>query len=286
MCYNRDIKREFQMEVKEMAKLYATGLSTGQIAKLIGYKTAKSVGDKMKTAGYKLRTSQETTSMKKTYDENMFKYIDASWKGYFLGLLLTDGWVTGKNTVGYSTVDRDIIDYMSMCTNKSIQTVDSQEKINPQGNSFITKTEYRLNFTSDQIYHDVQRLGVIANKSKILKGPELYVEEYAYLKDIVRGIIDGDGTLGFPSNSDKSMYFRIVSASEDFIDWCILALRILGMENLRKKLLASKMWEVTSGHPKNLAILANTIYASNYGLVRKRKLIISHYNNFAGRITE
>lgn len=274
------------MEVKEMAELYASGLTTKQIAKLAGYKTGKSIADKLKIAGYELRTYQETVNFKKTYDENMFKYIDASWKGYFLGLLLTDGWVTGKNKVGYSTVDKDIIDYLSICTNKDVQIINEHEKINPQGNKHIAKTQYRLNFSSTEIYNDIQRLGVVPNKTKIIKGPNLYFEEYAYLKDILRGIIDGDGTLGFPSNSQKSMYFRILSASEAFIDWCILALRILGMENIKKRPIKNSMWELTSGHPKNIAILANTIYANKYGLVRKRELIISHYNNFLGRITE
>jgi len=40
---------------------YKQGLSTNEIAKLAGCKTAKSVGDKIKLSGLSLRTSAETT---------------------------------------------------------------------------------------------------------------------------------------------------------------------------------------------------------------------------------
>ena len=82
------------MLIEEMKNLYLDGHSANEIAKMAGYKTAKSISDKLKKAGVQMRTSAESKDLKKTYDNSMFKYIDRSWKAYFLGLLLTDGWVT------------------------------------------------------------------------------------------------------------------------------------------------------------------------------------------------
>ena len=62
-----------------------------------------------------------------------------------------------------------------------------------------------------KIVKDLKRLSVVPNKTNILSGPDLRYSELKYLNFIMRGIIDGDGTFGFPSNSDESIYFRIIS---------------------------------------------------------------------------
>lgn len=266
------------MLVEEMTRLYLAGYSAGKIAKMAGYKTAKSVSDKLKKAGVQMRTSAQSQALKRTYDESMFEEIDSCWKAYFLGLLLTDGWTTTENTVGWSSVDYDAVKFLSDCTGKSIQTVSHSKSTftNPQGQICNRKPEYRLVFTSSKMVEDVKRLGIVQNKTHTLSGPELKTKEMMYLKYIVRGIIDGDGTLGFPSNNPQSMYFRITSASKEFIDWCEWALHILGMENLRTRKAADKLWELNSGRPENIRVL-RTIYAKPFGMNRKYKKIWNHY---------
>ena len=128
---------------------------------------------------------------------------------------------------------------------------------------------------------DIARLGIVNNKSLILKGPNLTNNELRYLSYILRGIIDGDGTLGFPSNCAKSMYFRIVSGSEAFIDWCIWALEILGMKDLRKRAIDKTMWEVNSAQASNIAILNFSIYPGEMGMKRKSQLIKNHFNTYS-----
>ena len=277
-------RKFFDLEIAK--KMYLEeNRSLHEIAKVFGFRTPKSIGDKLKSAGVCIRTSQNAHTIKKSYSDNILERIDTEWKGYFLGLLLTDGWITSRSDnlvdiVGLSSVDRDVIEYISLCTGKSIQTVDHSvgTKIGPLGTEINRKTEYRIVLNSTKIVSDLERLGVVERKTNILKGPDLTFEEMKFLPQILRGIIDGDGTFGFPSNNENSVYFRIVSASEDFIDWCIHSLNILGMRNINKRMCTDSMWELNTAQHSNISILVNSIYQGQFGMNRKREKLLTVFN--------
>lgn len=272
------------MQENEMKRLYNSGMSCMEIAKIFGYKTPKSISDKLTRIGVKLRTGQNKNSQTIIYNTDIFKKIDTEWKAYYLGLLLTDGWITHRkdgviDTIGYSSVDKDAAEYIALCTGKPIQVVNkNSNNIGPNGNLINQSTEYRVVLTSIEMVNDLKRLGVVENKTHILEGPRLSYDELIYLPQILRGIIDGDGTLGFPSNNLSSMYFRIISASEKFIDWCIWALNVIGMRDINKRKINDVLWELNSAKPTNIAILANSIYRGNFGMSRKHNLIQNHFN--------
>ena len=273
-----NLKKEFNLE--EAKRLYLeNGWSAGQIAKLYGFKSQKSVADKLKADGVVLRTGQNLYTTMKSYSDDIFESIDSEWKGYFLGLLLTDGWVTGDSTIGYSSVDKDVVEYLSELTGKNIQFVDRKNKtfINQTGYTCRISDEYRLMFSSKKMVEDLKRLSVVNNKTHILKGPNLTTDELIYLPQILRGIIDGDGTLGFPSNHVGSIYFRITSASEKFIDWCIWALKVIGMRNINKRNISESFWEINSAQAHNVEILVHSIYAEELGMNRKRNKLLENY---------
>lgn len=275
---------ENNMQINEMKRLYDSGMSCAEIAKIFGYKTPKSISDKLKRFGVDIRTGQNKNSQTVVYNTDIFQNIDSEWKAYYLGLLLTDGWITHRedgavNTIGYSSVDRDVVDYISLCTGKPVQIVNKNlTKIGPDNKEINQSTEYRVILTSKEMVKDLVRLGVVENKTHILEGPKLSMDELIYLPQILRGIIDGDGTLGFPSNSTSSMYFRIISASEKFIDWCIWALNVLGMRDIHKRKVNEVLWELNTAKPSNIAILTNPIYRGNFGMSRKYNLIHNHFN--------
>lgn len=272
------------MQENEMKRLYDSGMSCMEIAKIFGYKTPKSISDKLTRIGVKLRTGQNKNSQTIIYNTDIFKKIDAEWKAYYLGLLLTDGWITHRkdgvvDIIGYSSVDKDAAEYISLCTGKPIQVVNrNSNNIGSNGNLINRSTEYRVVLASVEMVNDLKRLGVVENKTHTLEGPRLSCDELIYLPQILRGIIDGDGTLGFPSNNSSSMYFRIISASENFIDWCIWALNVIGMRDINKRKINDVLWELNSAKPTNIAILANSIYRGNFGMSRKYNLIQNHFN--------
>ena len=272
-------KKEFNIE--EAKRLYLEEKrSTVEIAKIFGFKTSKSISDKLKACGVEIRTGQNLYTVSKNYSDDIFEKIDSEWKAYFLGLLLTDGWITGERTVGYSSIDRDVVEYLSLLTGKSVQIV-SHEKdrkfINIQGYECNRRDEFRIILSSKKMVDDLVRLSVVSNKTHVLNGPNLEYNELQYLPQIIRGIIDGDGTFGFPSNNNKSIYFRIVSASEAFIDWCIYSLRILGMRNINKLQTRENFWELNTAQSYNIEILVNSIYRGDFGMSRKKNKLIEHY---------
>lgn len=275
--YNKNQLKEFNFE--EAKRMYLEeGRSTGEIAKFYGYKTHKSIADKLKAGGVEIRTGQNLYTTMKKYSDDIFEKIDSEWKAYFLGLLLTDGWITGDKTIGFSSTDKDVVEYLSELTGKNIQFVDkSGKQIGPLGLEVNGKPEYRLVFSSKKMVEDLKRLSVVNNKTHILQGPNLFYDEFQYLPQILRGIIDGDGTLGFPSNKPGSIYFRIISASEDFIDWCNYSLRILGMRNIKKREIYDGFWEINSAQPYNIEILMHSIYRDDFGMSRKRNKLIENY---------
>ena len=56
------------------------------------------------------------------------------------------------------------------------------------------KTRYRLQIGSKEIFQDLEKLGMIQNKSKVMRFPDVPVE---YFPDFLRGYFDGDGCVHF-----------------------------------------------------------------------------------------
>ena len=168
-------KKEFNIE--EAKRLYLEEKrSTVEIAKIFGFKTSKSISDKLKACGVEIRTGQNLYTVSKNYSDDIFEKIDSEWKAYFLGLLLTDGWITGERTVGYSSIDRDVVEYLSLLTGKSVQIV-SHEKdrkfINIKGYECNRRDEFRIILSSKKMVDDLIRLSVVSNKTHVLNGPNL-----------------------------------------------------------------------------------------------------------------
>jgi len=255
-----------------MAKLYNRGLTLCKVAKIFGYKTGKSIGDKLKAQGFPIRQGSE--AYPREYDENIFEVIDCHWKGYFLGLLLTDGWVQESgHSVCIDLTDLDAIEFLSQCTGKSLRRYEHKSKMTPQGKICDCKDSYRLCFTSQKMYNDVQKYGVVPHKTSHIPKIQLEVHELRYLRHIVRGIIDGDGTFGFPSNIKGTSYCQICSASENFLRQVQVYLEILGLINinLHKK---GEYYFLETGEKKNMRILEYCVYREDYGMTRKRQALI------------
>jgi len=265
-------------KIQEMKDLYDKGLSLKQIAKIFGYKTGKSISDKFKKHNIPTRSIKEQKALLKTYDESFLEKLDASWKGYFIGLMLTDGWInTDKTNVGLQSVDEDLISFISLCTNKNYFKYPGKNFENPTNKKiYIGKDFYRINFTSEKLYQDIQRFGIVQNKTKCIGKINLYPDEQKYIKDILRGIIDGDGTFGFPSNCPGTAYCRIVSASEFFLEQILKWFLILGFENLKVKPVSGQvdLWQIEICGFENLQLVKYCIYKNPYGLKRKRNKLL------------
>ena len=100
---------------KQLVQDYMSGVSVKDLMKKYNFATKKSITDKVKKyygENYK-KIIQIAKENRKSYSY-AFNGIKTEFDAYFLGLLLTDGYITTrKSDVGLDLTDKDCIDFIS-----------------------------------------------------------------------------------------------------------------------------------------------------------------------------
>lgn len=248
-----------EMEL-QIVQEYMSGASAKDLANKYGFKTNKSILDKVKKYGGCVRSQREELMKDKIYESFSMQRIDSEFKAYYLGLILSDGYVT-HNTVGIDLTDEDCIKFLSSSIGKPYKAYERD------GNR---KTRFRLIINSPRLVNEVCRYGVVQNKTHILKGFELDDFESKFYPYIIRGLIDGDGWVRKDGNE-----FYICTASYKFACWMrnILENKLyMNNINITK---ADGVWQVRTASRKNIEILKLIVYDVPFGMSRKYKLLHS-----------
>ena len=135
---------------------------------------------------------------------------------YALGLITSDGNLSpdGRHLV-FVSKDLDLINTFKKCLNL-------ENKISSKKSGYTkdqNKQYYVIQFGNIGLYNFLTNIGLGPNKSKTI-GPLLIPP--AYLADFLRGLIDGDGSIGYfmhPESKRKQFRIRITSASVQFLEW-------------------------------------------------------------------
>lgn len=245
---------------KNIIELYQSEYSSNEIAKLYGYKTRNSILQKLQKFNVKRRDCNELRTKNKSYAGFSLKNIDSEEKAYFLGLLLTDGYINiERGYIGLELTDKDVIEFLSKYINVEYR------EILPSGKAKLNK--YRITLYGRELLENTERLGMVNNKTYVTKGPDLTVSETKFLNYIFRGIIDGDGWI----RKDAKEFF-ICSASLDFIKWCEKAMLNLGFENIKVSFINNEyngIYLIRTGSKYNLEVLREKIYNKPFGMMRK-----------------
>ena len=154
---------------KQLVQEYLNGETTQVLMQKYCFKTHKSIFDKVKKfyPNDYAQKIKEVKEKRKTYSYKMEK-IQNEFDAYFLGLLLTDGYVNTcgrRNQVGIDLMDEDCISFLSTVIGKNYKRY-SYEEENRQD-------RYRLILEDEDFVKNLERLGVVPRKSKIIKGPLL-----------------------------------------------------------------------------------------------------------------
>lgn len=247
--------------LEEALSMLSQGRTIKEITKHFGFKTTKSVYDKIPRELMK-------TPPRKPYSEDFMDELNSEWKAYFLGLMLTDGWVTqseGQKKICLSLTDQDAVEYIAGMIGCSVCSYPPKE---PNHLPF-----WRINLSGEHLADRLAELGVVERKSYHIPDIQLALKEMKYLRYVVRGIIDGDGTIGFPTNSKDSAYFRIVTKSENFAKQLCLFLEVLSFERIRLHY-RSDIFQIEVSGRDNIQKLAMIVYAHPLGMARKRKRLL------------
>lgn len=148
------------------------------------------------------RKTPSEYNQKYSRNSNYFDVIDNENKAYFLGLIYADGnnyYVDNKFAITISLQERDgylvekfaeEIDYAGLLHYDELSVVDSNHK-----------NQIRIVVNDEHMSNQLASLGVINNKSLVLKFPDFIPDEY--LRHFVRGFFDGDGGLYYYDKEEK-----------------------------------------------------------------------------------
>lgn len=203
---------------------YRHGANADELALKYGYKTRKSITDKIKKHfpnDYQ-KIIEENKNERKGYCYKLDR-INNEFDAYFIGLLLTDGYVVSKrNQIGLDLVDEDCIYFLSTVIGKSYNSYERNREHQFKGKIIRDRqTIHRLVLTDKDLVMNLQRFGIVEHKTNIIPAPSLLQEEEKYIPYIIRGIIDGDGNIDIRSNT---VGMRIVTKSKSFAEWIKYAL--------------------------------------------------------------
>lgn len=199
--------KEQEMQIVEE---YKQGIPVEQLKEKYGYKTRKSITDKVKKYCSQEEFEQIKNNrniIKKGYEYKLEK-IQNEFDAYFIGLLLTDGYIIkDRNQVGIDLIDEDCISYLSKSIGKKYNKYKGREN---------EQEKFRLVLSDKDLIQNIKRFGVIENKTDIIPAPQLLSEEEKFIPYLIRGIIDGDGNIDIRNNC---VGFRIATKSKEFAEW-------------------------------------------------------------------
>ena len=258
------MKKLTEEQEREMVSRYLNGEKSSDLIKEYGYKTRKSLEDKVKKYGYKMRTREESEMMQKKHRNFSIKSVDSPFKAYWLGLMITDGWIDKKGTIYLSMADKDVIEFVSKVFDKEYTIIQREGCLN----------QYRVAFNHPELVKQLNERGIYNKKSKTKEHVLFYEEEQKYIPYFIRGVIDGDGWV----RKDGKEFF-ICTGSEKFAYFV--------KDMLENKLYMTELnivkgigsWTIRSAETKNINILKAIVYDRPYGMSRK-------YNVLHGGISE
>lgn len=254
---------------KQLVQEYISGIPVKDLMNKYGYANKKSIIDKIKKYygnDYKniiIKAKQNRKDYSYSFDG-----VINEFNAYFLGLMLTDGYITTRGyDVGIDLTDEDCISFLS----KGIGVKYKEYQSNNNTDNYNRKKRFRLLLTDKNLVQQLSKYGIIQNKSLTLKGPYLNKEEEKFIPYIIRGIIDGDGNVS--PTSYGAAHFRIYSASESFIDWIVDVLtNKMYMIDIKKNFQQNEtngIWFIDSANQDNILKLISLSYNKPFGMKRK-----------------
>lgn len=280
------VKKYSVEQEKQIAKEYIEGVPVEQLVKKYNYSTRKSITDKVKKyypeEWENIKTQRRI--LQKGYDYKLEK-ISSEFDAYFLGLMLTDGYVVkSKNAVGIDLTDEDCIKFLSEIIGKNYTTYDDNNHSHIYNDREIIskKKRHRLYLNSEELKSNLSRFGVVENKTYIIPKINLLTEEEKYIPYIIRGIIDGDGEINI---TNETFGIRITTMSSEFAQWI--------KEILENKLYCSDIsihqkntgiYSVETYKKDNMIKILSLVYNKPFGMNRKyekfRKMFRDYNGNF------
>ena len=155
----------------------------------------------------------------RTLNEDFFETINTEEKAYFLGWMLSDGYVIKPKNKSYViAIDLQVGDKYILEKFKEVISLDKSapllDQVRKCGSANHRKKETyqsRLAFRSNKMAYDLFKYGIIPHKSHLIRFP--FNVDQGMIHHVIRGIFDGDGCISgniisFAGNKEMMLDIR------------------------------------------------------------------------------
>lgn len=207
-------KRNFTHdEIEEMLSMYQDGYSMKKISEKFKCSPTSVKHNLDKVPGFTARSTKETAQKYKA-NWDFFETIDTEYKAYWLGFMYADGYISKKpsNLMGVALAEKDFPHLANLAGDmKANHPIIQYEPSGGYG-----KDPYvRFTVISDKLVADLEKHGVVQQKTKVLMPPTTVPEEL--VRHFIRGYFDGDGSW---AKSTRGVGYRFtVLGTEEMLLW-------------------------------------------------------------------
>lgn len=167
---------------------------------------------------------------KHTYNTDFFiNYSDNL--AYFIGLMLTDGYVTpnvNAAAIYLSEVDKQLLEVISktiFLNDYSLRKKLSKVSI-IKGKEYISRDQYGIVICNRLIVEKMKEYGIVPNKTFITCAPEVFMNN----RHFWRGVMDGDGSFSI-SNGERLVFQGALYGTKELCNEFTNFLRLNNIEN-------------------------------------------------------
>lgn len=252
--------------IKNIILDYSAGLSLKELN--IKYQKSQNTIKNMLIRNGVYIEHRKTKLVNKGMKEDYFSVIDSEEKAYFLGLIITDGSNDGSRVRLFQhNQDRYILEKFS-----------SEIGIK---NIYKDGDVCSVEAYSSELAHDLERYGVIKNKTKYLTSIPLEKIPEEYLHHFWRGYFDGDGSISY---SEAGKYrvsvcgynYELIEQIRNYIDAKI-------EKETHNKIVMASCWTISWHRQEDIKNIYKYIYKdATIFLERKYKRYLNfleYYNN-------
>ena len=184
-----------------MIAQYQSGMSASEILKSVPFKTTKTVYDVLAKHAIPKRRPHGLQDYK-CFHETIFANIDTPAKAYWLGILITDGYVIDSREHCEPQIGLELIDSGLVEKFRTFLGVENPVLVMNRGRSELHKPMYRVTVYSRRMAEDLGKYGVVPRKTFTTYLPILTPDLMPHL---LRGILDGDGTVSRRADGEVIM---------------------------------------------------------------------------------
>lgn len=196
------------LEIEKIKQLYEDGVGLETIGKEVGYSKEK-IKDIVKENNF-IRKVNPLRKVNKRLKEDYFSNIDCAEKAYWLGFLFTDGSVDIRKGRKRIRLQLQIADKEILEKYKEDLGIDGKLIEDKRSNS----TCYSVEFTSNQIFNDLEKYGIIPQKTYKTEHLPLNLIPKQFLTSFLLGLFDGDGSLSYSENCSTDVTINFTSYHE------------------------------------------------------------------------